>query len=156
MHGSMLFFGYHFLCSKYAGGCSGVRHPLCQPQRSLCCCATTEMRTYAETRLAGNPSTCIVQGKTVIEQTVAVRMSPQHANALAGVLMGNVREYEKQAGKSNWHNLLKPLRKRLTLNLQLRRRHLHQLDSSPLAISGRDSTRVMVGSAGLEPATSCL
>ncbi|HEV2960452.1 MAG TPA: DUF3467 domain-containing protein [Candidatus Angelobacter sp.] len=37
--------------------------------------------------------------KTFVEQTVAVTMSPQHAKALAVVLLNNVREYEKNVGK---------------------------------------------------------
>lgn len=37
--------------------------------------------------------------KFVIEQSVAIRMSPQHAKALAGILINNVKEYEKQVGE---------------------------------------------------------
>lgn len=37
--------------------------------------------------------------KVVIEQSVAVTMSPQHAKALAGVLVTHVKEYEKQVGE---------------------------------------------------------
>jgi hypothetical protein len=38
-------------------------------------------------------------GKTVIEQSVEVTMSPQHAKALADILSTNVREYEKNVGE---------------------------------------------------------
>lgn len=41
----------------------------------------------------------ISDGKTVIEQSVEVTMSPQHAKALAGILSANVREYEKSVGE---------------------------------------------------------
>jgi hypothetical protein len=41
---SVLFFGYHFLCSKCAGGRSGVRHSPYQPQRGLCCCTITKTK----------------------------------------------------------------------------------------------------------------
>jgi hypothetical protein len=37
--------------------------------------------------------------KVVIEQSVAITMSPQHAKALAGVLVHHVKEYEKQVGE---------------------------------------------------------
>jgi len=40
-----------------------------------------------------------IDDKIFIEQTVAITMSPQHAKALAGVLAGNVKEYEKQVGE---------------------------------------------------------
>jgi len=39
--------------------------------------------------------------KIVVEQTVAISMSPQHAKALLGVLETNIREYEKKFGKIN-------------------------------------------------------
>jgi hypothetical protein len=38
-------------------------------------------------------------GKPVIEQSVEVTMSPQHAKALADILSVNVREYEKNVGE---------------------------------------------------------
>jgi Protein of unknown function (DUF3467) len=38
-------------------------------------------------------------GKMVIEQTVEVTMSPQHAKALAEMLGTNVRQYEEQVGE---------------------------------------------------------
>jgi hypothetical protein len=38
-------------------------------------------------------------GKPVIEQSVEITMSPQHAKALAGMLSTNVREYETQIGE---------------------------------------------------------
>jgi hypothetical protein len=37
--------------------------------------------------------------KVVIDQSVAITMSPQHAKALAGVLVHHVKEYEKQVGE---------------------------------------------------------
>ena len=39
------------------------------------------------------------EGKMVIEQSVEIAMSPQHAKALADVLSSNVREYEKSIGE---------------------------------------------------------
>lgn len=39
------------------------------------------------------------EGKLVIEQSVQITMSPQHAKALADVLSTNVREYEKTVGE---------------------------------------------------------
>jgi len=39
--------------------------------------------------------------KVVIEQSVAITMSPQHAKALAGVLVGHVKQYEKMVGEIN-------------------------------------------------------
>ena len=39
------------------------------------------------------------EGKVVIEQSVEVTMSPQHAKALAEILSSNVREYEKNIGE---------------------------------------------------------
>jgi hypothetical protein len=39
------------------------------------------------------------QGKLVIEQSVQVTMSPQHAKALAEMLTSNVREYERSVGE---------------------------------------------------------
>jgi hypothetical protein len=38
-------------------------------------------------------------GKLVIEQSVAIVMSPQHAKAFVGVLANNIREYEKKVGE---------------------------------------------------------
>lgn len=38
-------------------------------------------------------------GKVVIEQSVAIIMSPQHTKALAGVLVGHIKEYEKRVGE---------------------------------------------------------
>jgi len=39
------------------------------------------------------------EGKLVIEQSVEVTMSPQHAKALAEILNNNIREYEKNVGE---------------------------------------------------------
>ena len=39
------------------------------------------------------------EGKLVIEQSVEVTMSPQHAKALAEILSNNIREYEKNVGE---------------------------------------------------------
>lgn len=35
----------------------------------------------------------------VVEQTIGVRMSPQHAKAFAAVLVNNIKEYEKHVGE---------------------------------------------------------
>jgi hypothetical protein len=40
-----------------------------------------------------------VGNKQVIEQSVAVTMSPQHAKVLAGVLNENVKKYEEAIGE---------------------------------------------------------
>src|SRR3989442_15009556 len=40
-----------------------------------------------------------VGGKMVIEQSVAIVMSPQHLKAFVGVLAHNLREYEKRVGE---------------------------------------------------------
>jgi hypothetical protein len=39
--------------------------------------------------------------KVITEQLVSIVMSPQHAKVFANILMGNVREYEKQVGEIN-------------------------------------------------------
>jgi hypothetical protein len=39
--------------------------------------------------------------KLIVEQSVAVVMSPQHAKAFLGVLGNNVRQYEKQIAEIN-------------------------------------------------------
>jgi len=40
-----------------------------------------------------------LNNKVVIEQSIEVTMSPQHAKALAGILINNIKEYENQAGE---------------------------------------------------------
>jgi len=40
-------------------------------------------------------------GKLLVEQSLAVIMSPQHAKALLNILASNLQEYEKKVGQIN-------------------------------------------------------